>query len=1358
MKIFSRRNSLLLFLAAATVLTVVALRTFIAGPFLTRAITDYLDREYGLYTTVNSYGGDLFTNFMFENVVISQGNPDDPQLHIVIDTVRARYFLPALVRGLDPFLDTLAISVKDADVRINTRTKENGVEAPFLLDDYLPAGLPRLQIKESTLTVVGDDFSFTAAQLAVNISPSEAGSQPVLVTLADIKGKIADSAQTLSTLKVNLAYSPQALTFKKIIVNGTPITGQAKVDFNTSDNSIQVGGRFDQGPAHLNFTGLGGADILALQLNLEKWPLPEKLIKATAPSLPTMAGVLSGTIKVEIAPDNPFQSMDGLISLAIANGRFGAVSFAGNLDGRVADTFFSIQDLDLESGTNRIKLSGALLPLPALGQGVLAIVHETTIEQFVLEASDIPALQRLIQPDSAKSLAGQTMPQHLLIIGGAWREGQLLISTATLKTADTSITATKAKLTVPNRTTTLAEMPCTADLRVDIADLEKIGALVQLPSLRGQATGSVKVSGTLAEPQADFSLTGGNFSYQNSPAATVVAVGRIDRQNLLIKALDFHVGQDKMHLAGRMSLTDQQVLEFSGETTIADIAAYRSYLNLPDSISGKISLKAGKPAHGNLTLKATADKGILGSTAYDHLTLVVNEQQKDNYQIKLSATSPIGRGNLAGELVIGPDATTLALSKLSLVRHNRALDLGQLAVISMGHQDQDRVRIDNLTLHGKTETISIHGTIGGKTENDLVITATGLESTGWLTTQEEPEYVLTGGTLHVAVTGTATAPRIRATGTAAAVQGPQLPAPFSGSFAFDIDDSGIDIKKFAWQNINNQRISAQGTLPYDLFHQRILTTPLDLEAMLTLPKTSLPVGDSTEDKQVTGNLVAQLKLSGTMAKPQGMFNAEIDEMMLPFLPEPLTYQLFSVRCDISLAQDQLVIKTLRLESNDFALTGAGRWTGFAALSDIFSGFNRHALPGDLDVRFTVKSADIGWLAAKQKEIRRLKGQVEATLTAQGPAANPAISGTVTLNSGELRLRTMVPAVESLSVQLVLDGHMVQVKKFTGQMGGAPFAISGTLIRDQSDFLVDATLKGQNVLFFRDEAMKVRGDTLLTMKGSLAKMRLAGDIWLTDSRYSRNVDFLGLFRESAKPKKVMDSIFSLSDPPWRDMKFEVRLHSRQPFVLQNNLAKGSFRPELLLVGTGELPVLSGEVYMDTTKISVPAGNLIINGGIIRFSEQQPDLPSFNLTAQSKLAGYDISIQLQGTADEPIITLSSIPPLSEEDLLLLVLTGTPPKNGSSKRQTSTAGMNMAVYLGKGLLARWFSGDSMASDESILDRFELNIGRQITKGGENTIEAEFRLADGVLYPNDHLVLTSEKDVYGNINAGIKTIFRFK
>jgi translocation and assembly module TamB len=201
-----------------------------------------------------------------------------------------------------------------------------------------------------------------------------------------------------------------------------------------------------------------------------------------------------------------------------------------------------------------------------------------------------------------------------------------------------------------------------------------------------------------------------------------------------------------------------------------------------------------------------------------------------------------------------------------------------------------------------------------------------------------------------------------------------------------------------------------------------------------------------------------------------------------------------------------------------------------------------------------------------------------------------------------------------------------------------------------------------------------------------------------------------------------------------------------------------RPDLRLGGTGELPVLIGRIFVDPSRISLPAGRLAIESGVVTFPENNPDRPTFDLTAKSRMAGYDIDMQIRGTSEEPVITLSSQPSLPDSDLLLLVLTGQPPVTGTGQGRQSVAGMNMAVYLGRGLLADWFGLSGQESDESILERFELDIGRQISSSGQNTVEAQFRLVEGLLLSGDRLFITSERDRYDNYNMGVKIVFRFK
>ena len=69
-----------------------------------------------------------------------------------------------------------------------------------------------------------------------------------------------------------------------------------------------------------------------------------------------------------------------------------------------------------------------------------------------------------------------------------------------------------------------------------------------------------------------------------------------------------------------------------------------------------------------------------------------------------------------------------------------------------------------------------------------------------------------------------------------------------------------------------------------------------------------------------------------------------------------------------------------------------------------------------------------------------------------------------------------------------------------------------------------------------------------------------------------------------------------------------------------------------------------------------------------------------------------------------------------------------------------------------------DESSLEQAIVDRFDIGIGRAVTRSGEETIDAQFRIADDVLRDGDKLYLTGEKDIFDFYNAGLKIVFRFK
>ncbi len=379
---------------------------------------------------------------------------------------------------------------------------------------------------------------------------------------------------------------------------------------------------------------------------------------------------------------------------------------------------------------------------------------------------------------------------------------------------------------------------------------------------------------------------------------------------------------------------------------------------------------------------------------------------------------------------------------------------------------------------------------------------------------------------------------------------------------------------------------------------------------------------------------------------------------------------------------------------------------------------------------------------------------------KGSISDPALDAVVRLTDGELRPDMDVPSLQALNLNAVVTPAGARLQTFTGELGGAAFQMTGSVERNsQSGAAADLRLQGKNLLFYRSEGLKVRADTDITVKGPVKRLEVAGEVAITDGRLVKYFDLLGILKGSSKPKTDLGlQLFSIRQPPFSDMVFDVRLTSKKPFTIRNNLAKGAVRPELKLTGTGEFPVLAGEVYVDPTRIGLPAGSLVFESGVIRFDPKRPDRPTLDLVGTSKMLGYDITMLVEGPYDEPVVTLSSVPPLSNQELLLLLIAGRPANAADDPRASQRQRMNVAVFLGKDLLARWFGGESSEATESIIDRFEIEVGRAVTRAGEDTIDAQFRIADGVLRDGDKLYVTGEKDTFDFYNAGLKIVFRFK
>ena len=427
---------------------------------------------------------------------------------------------------------------------------------------------------------------------------------------------------------------------------------------------------------------------------------------------------------------------------------------------------------------------------------------------------------------------------------------------------------------------------------------------------------------------------------------------------------------------------------------------------------------------------------------------------------------------------------------------------------------------------------------------------------------------------------------------------------------------------------------------------------------------------------------------------------------------------------------------------------------------------RYAL--ELDAR-----GDLSALRELLPDVRALQGAVRINARLSGPADAPELTAALALEDGEAHFSGL-PRLDAVSGRLVMTGDRIAIEKLGGDLGGAPFILAGQATGLPGAPRIELAAAAENVLLARTDNVRIRADADLRLRAEGELLAATGAVTITDGRVLRDVPLVDALRNlarragtvltrapSAAPSKTADrataglALFSLDHSPFDDLRFDIRILSRSPIVLRSNLLRGACRPDLTLRGTGKFPVLEGSLYLDGVTVFLPAAKFLASSGVVHFDAHKPLFPEIDITAAARMRGYDITAVISGPVNNLLIEFSSSPPLPSESLLLMVTTGRPPgaEDVESEKQVL---ITAAQYFGLDLLRSLFGRERIDAGESILERFEFDIGRNLSRSGNETWEARFLVTRALLSEADDLYLTGERDGFDHYNAGVRVVFR--
>jgi hypothetical protein len=613
--------------------------------------------------------------------------------------------------------------------------------------------------------------------------------------------------------------------------------------------------------------------------------------------------------------------------------------------------------------------------------------------------------------------------------------------------------------------------------------------------------------------------------------------------------------------------------------------------------------------------------------------------------------------------------------------------------------------------------------------------------------------------------GTLRQPRISVAARVTELRGGPEDRTARGSFDVTYEPGQLRIAALELVGSRGIAVKGEGTLPVDFAADDVMRPgPVSLQAKASIPALEDVAFLLPPAYALAGTLRADVGVTGSWTDPVVRLEFRGERLQFPpgtrFVP-PSPHTLSGT---LKWGTAEARAEQVRLESPELFLSLSGAWSSPPPLSSLLSGAGG-AATGSLALRASFSAPDISWLRGSVEGLRGLRGSVSGEIAVEGPASDPAVAGQIRIADAAFRYRDLPPA-DKINAGVSAAGRTVNLGEISGDVGGSPFALTGSLDFSRlDDPVLDLRLRGANALLYRAEGLRVRADSDLTLRGPVSALALEGEVALTNSRFERNLSIASLLPgggKTSKPAKRPTSGFagiSFPDPPLKDMRFDVRLTAREPFQILTSALRAEARPDLQLTGTGLLPILHGPIHFESAQLMLPSGALEFERGRVFLGESDLGRATLDFGGRMEIRGYDVTAQVGGTLNDPEVILSSIPPLPKEELLLFVLTGAPPGNASGSGGSFTAmATPMAVYLGTNVLEGMFGAGHRSSGSELQKRLELTVGREVTRGGSVTAEARLLLKKNPVARGSALYLTGEKDVYDQENVGLRIVFKFK
>jgi len=411
---------------------------------------------------------------------------------------------------------------------------------------------------------------------------------------------------------------------------------------------------------------------------------------------------------------------------------------------------------------------------------------------------------------------------------------------------------------------------------------------------------------------------------------------------------------------------------------------------------------------------------------------------------------------------------------------------------------------------------------------------------------------------------------------------------------------------------------------------------------------------SAELEQLTGDINGEFEIAGEGSYPRtGHGQISLDNGRIKVISDALETQqtigLQQAAFDYQLADNSSQIKLAIVPDLEGASAIVGQITS-AAIADIIEHPEQTVLSGKL----TTQVDELAVFGSLHPGYEALHGELKVDINLVGTISQPVFMGDISLDKASVELPSLGIVLTELAAKAQGDLNGItfdyQAKSGEGLLTG-----NGEFELGQQAWQLTTSLKGDKIQLVSLPEAYVVASPDLTFSMDAKQASVVGKIVIPSAELAPTefnlpvtpsddvvvINDVVIEDKTAFPTKVNVNVM-LGDKVFiTGVGFKARLTGKLAVTgISNDV----------LYGNGEIVIKDGGYLVYGQKLAIDDGKVIFAGGAV-------ENPNLDIKAVRKSNGVTAGVQIEGSANDPQISLYSKPTLNQDDILAYLIIGRP-----------------------------------------------------------------------------------------------------